>query len=292
MVFAMMATSATIVACHEEDPNRRRRGGGDFFKSPKSKLQEEDLPLFSSKQVKTLGNGEDGRPMWISYGGYVYDISRFLPLHPGGPERISRAVGAALEPYWYWHQQHFQSQEPIDILEQMKIGRLDPADQEVIDSDLELLESQLEAYRLHLVISSDIDQQEQISLFSLDDLKGLPQNDLVSTTGCKNSSRNQLATSSFSGVLLSDLVRDSQSAAAAGKINQNVASIDFYAMDGEKVSMNLEHQADASIDLTEILLCYEMNGAPLTAQRGFPLRVILPGKRVIKWVERIELKRK
>jgi DMSO/TMAO reductase YedYZ molybdopterin-dependent catalytic subunit len=54
-------------------------------------------------------------------------------------------------------------------------------------------------------------------------------------------------------------------------------------MDGETVT------ADGCDNYQDILICYEMNGAPLTQQQGFPLRVMVPGKRVIKWVQSIRI---
>jgi sulfane dehydrogenase subunit SoxC len=42
----------------------------------------------------------------------------------------------------------------------------------------------------------------------------------------------------------------------------------------------------------EVLLAYEMNGAPLPPQHGFPLRLVVPGwygMTNVKWLERIEL---
>ena len=41
----------------------------------------------------------------------------------------------------------------------------------------------------------------------------------------------------------------------------------------------------------EILLAYEMNGAPLPPQHGFPLRLVVPGwygMTNVKWLSRIE----
>jgi DMSO/TMAO reductase YedYZ molybdopterin-dependent catalytic subunit len=42
----------------------------------------------------------------------------------------------------------------------------------------------------------------------------------------------------------------------------------------------------------DVMLAYEMNGAPLTASHGFPLRLLVPGKfgmKQTKWLTRIEL---
>ena len=50
------------------------------------------------------------------------------------------------------------------------------------------------------------------------------------------------------------------------------------------------HINDAMRD--EILLCYEMNGEPLTKEHGFPLRLVVPGWfgiSWIKWLNRIEV---
>jgi len=36
----------------------------------------------------------------VSYKNQVYDITKFLPLHPGGIDKILLAKGAAIDPYW------------------------------------------------------------------------------------------------------------------------------------------------------------------------------------------------
>src|SRR5579871_575592 len=48
----------------------------------------------------------------------------------------------------------------------------------------------------------------------------------------------------------------------------------------------------ARVAQPDVMLAYEMNGAPLTASHGFPLRLIVPGKfgmKQPKWLTRIEL---
>jgi cytochrome b involved in lipid metabolism len=38
-------------------------------------------------------NGRKGKPAWSSYQGKVYNISPYLPFHPGGEGELKRAAG-------------------------------------------------------------------------------------------------------------------------------------------------------------------------------------------------------
>jgi DMSO/TMAO reductase YedYZ molybdopterin-dependent catalytic subunit len=82
-------------------------------------------------------------------------------------------------------------------------------------------------------------------------------------------------------------------------------------MDGETVTVEATTMSTDSSSSSalhnwrdDILIAYEENGKPLTHQRGFPLRVIIPAaaaaaaagasansrQRVVKWVKRIEVR--
>lgn len=50
--------------------------------------------LISLEDLSKHNNLED---CWISYGGKVYDITSFLPRHPGTPEKILPYCGSAEE---------------------------------------------------------------------------------------------------------------------------------------------------------------------------------------------------
>jgi sulfite oxidase len=63
---------------------------------------------------------------WVFRGDRVYDITEWVPNHPGG-EVILRAVGSSIDPYWNIFAIH-QKQEVYDILEQYFIGKIDPRD--------------------------------------------------------------------------------------------------------------------------------------------------------------------
>lgn len=96
----------------------------------------DDLPVYSLADV-AFNNGSNGRPIWVSYAGNVYDITKFIANHPGGSDIIVRASGQALEPYWNLYRQHFSSDLPMKILEPLQIGTLNLNEQEKIDEMME-----------------------------------------------------------------------------------------------------------------------------------------------------------
>jgi cytochrome b involved in lipid metabolism len=53
----------------------------------------QNLPVFTAKQV-AVNNGENGKPVWMSHGGNVYDVTQFIQNHPGGSEKILLAAGS------------------------------------------------------------------------------------------------------------------------------------------------------------------------------------------------------
>ena len=63
---------------------------------------------------------------WVYRGNRVYDITDWVPNHPGG-EVIMRAVGGSIEPYWNIFTIH-QKPDVYKILEQYFIGLIDPRD--------------------------------------------------------------------------------------------------------------------------------------------------------------------
>ncbi|CAB9511546.1 Sulfite oxidase, mitochondrial [Seminavis robusta] len=245
-------------------------------------IDEQQLPEYTLEQVAQR-NGIHSSHIWMSYGGFVYDVTDFIPLHPGGTDRISRAAGAAIEPFWYLHQQHFDTQEPVEILKKLVVGRLAESDQRVVDDKLETLQEELESFHLELDVSKlDKNNSPTPTKLSLNDLKALPKTDRKSQVGCPNQNQNRrpVSVSLFGGVQLKHIL-------AASTKHTRVGRIVFHAMDGEQYT--LEITGDTKESYQDILVCYEMDGLPLTKSRGFPLRVIIPGKRAVKWVEKIEV---
>ena len=71
-------------------------------------------------------HGSNATEKWITKGTRVYDITDWIPGHPGG-EVILRAVGGAIDQYWDIFTIH-KKQEVYDILEGFYIGDVDPQD--------------------------------------------------------------------------------------------------------------------------------------------------------------------
>ncbi|KAI0018594.1 Oxidoreductase, molybdopterin-binding domain-containing protein [Xylariomycetidae sp. FL0641] len=82
------------------------------------------LPRYRLSEIKEHG-AEAERP-WVVYGNKVYDITDWIPAHPGG-DVILRAAGKSIEPYWNIFSIH-KSKYVLDILEQYVVGKVHPDD--------------------------------------------------------------------------------------------------------------------------------------------------------------------
>ncbi|EEC50222.1 predicted protein [Phaeodactylum tricornutum CCAP 1055/1] len=113
--------------------------GKEDFEEFQASHDINSMPVYSLEEIAEK-NGENGNPIWMSYGGVVYDVTDFIPNHPGGSEKILTAAGSAIEPFWYLYRQHFASDLPMRLMEHMAIGRLSEEDQERIEEQMATLE--------------------------------------------------------------------------------------------------------------------------------------------------------
>ena len=87
-------------------------------------------------------------------------------------------------------------------------------------------------------------------------------------------------TAYFKGVLIRDLL---------AMVHPKAGAFDvvFHAADGYSSSLTINE-----VNLDNIILAYEMNGVPLPAAQGFPLKVVAPnhaGYKWVKWITHIEI---
>jgi sulfite oxidase len=122
------------------------------------------LPTFTMDQVHER-NGQDGAPVWMTYGGMVYDVTNFVVNHPGGSEKIMQAAGSAIEPYWHVYRQHYASDLPMKLMERMIVGILRESDQAVVDDAVELLDQPYAAEptrHASLIVHSDTPMNAEV----------------------------------------------------------------------------------------------------------------------------------
>jgi len=141
---------------------------------------------------------------------------------------------------------------------------------------------------------------------SLEDLRALPHRTIPVTLECAGNGRALLhprplsqpwlqeavGTASWTGVSLHTLLE------RAG-IEDDSVEIAFTGAD-HGVEKGHEHDYARSLPLDEalrpeVIIAYEMNGAPLQPQHGFPARLLVPGwygMASVKWLVRIEALRK
>lgn len=84
------------------------------------------LPLYSAEEVSKHDSTDS---FWVTYKHGVYDVTTFLPSHPGG-EQILNAAGLSIEPFWNVYGMH-KTKEIYTLLESYRIGNL--RDEDVVD---------------------------------------------------------------------------------------------------------------------------------------------------------------
>lgn len=78
-----------------------------------------DLPVYTLDDVMQHTTAQTR--IWVTYGQGVYDITEFVPQHPGGSEKISMAAGTSIEPFWMLYGVH-KNPNVLAILEKYRIG--------------------------------------------------------------------------------------------------------------------------------------------------------------------------
>uniref|UniRef100_A0AAG5D097 sulfite oxidase n=1 Tax=Anopheles atroparvus TaxID=41427 RepID=A0AAG5D097_ANOAO len=79
-----------------------------------------DLPEYTMDEV--VQHNAPAAGIWVTYGIGVYDITSFVPKHPGS-DKVMLAAGGAIDPFWHIFQQH-NTKEVLTLLESYRIGNL------------------------------------------------------------------------------------------------------------------------------------------------------------------------
>jgi len=145
--------------------------------------------------------------------------------------------------------------------------------------DINLVPPKLDASAWRLRVDGLVTHPQELSL---DDLRALPSTSQVVTLECISNrlGGDLISTAVFTGVRLKDLL------ARLGRKPEGKAvflqSADQY----------FESVTPEDVDDERTLIVWAMNGEPLTAEHGFPLRIYIPnryGMRQPKWITHLEV---
>ncbi|ESO88462.1 hypothetical protein LOTGIDRAFT_125904 [Lottia gigantea] len=279
-----------------------------------------DLPTYTPEEVAKHRTKDTG--IWVTYKNSVYDITEYATQHPGG-SKIMMAAGGSLEPYWELYAVH-KHPGIIGIAEKYRIGNIveekseskgkninDPYANEpkrnpilipssqkpfnaeppplllpekfLTPNDLFFVRNHLpvpvvdpKSYKLEIGIGdkskskltlNDLKKKfKKVSTTSVVQCAGNRRSEMTKIKTVKGLNWNNAAISNaeWSGATLNDVL-------LASGIDLDKCSHDH---------------------INDILIAYEMNGADIPRDHGYPIRVIIPGivgARQVKWLNRIYL---
>lgn len=90
--------------------------------SPEATAADESAVAAGGIDIAEVGQHDDAAACWVAIEGTVYDLTEWIPLHPGGPDRILAICGtdATAE----FDAQHDSDALPTEQLSQFSIGAL------------------------------------------------------------------------------------------------------------------------------------------------------------------------
>jgi DMSO/TMAO reductase YedYZ molybdopterin-dependent catalytic subunit len=136
---------------------------------------------------------------------------------------------------------------------------------------------------------------ERSRTLRFDDLMRYPKSEVASVHECCGSPftpfepKRRVANIRWGGVPLADVLRDCRPSAAARYVWSYGA--DSGAFSGVEMDAFIKGLPIARVD-ADVLIAYELNGNPLPAEHGFPVRLVVPGfygTNSVKWLTRMTL---
>ena len=100
-----------------------------YAENPHNETEADDSATSHPRRIRLRelsAHGPYSPTPWILHHNRVYDITSFLPLHPGG-DMILRAAGGSIDPYWDIFSIH-KTNGAAELLEEYYIGDVDERD--------------------------------------------------------------------------------------------------------------------------------------------------------------------
>ncbi|XP_013177287.1 PREDICTED: probable sulfite oxidase, mitochondrial isoform X2 [Papilio xuthus] len=131
-IFASVLVGSTSSDVSRDKLKKNKQEKTDENKIIEAGEKKPNLPTYSAEEISKHNTKNS---FWVTYRHGVYDVTSFLPSHPGG-EQIYNAAGLSIEPFWNVYGMH-KTREVYDLLESYRIGNLH--DDDLVDhSDDEL----------------------------------------------------------------------------------------------------------------------------------------------------------
>eukprot|EP00088_Acartia_fossae_P005735 TRINITY_DN1258_c0_g1_i2.p1 TRINITY_DN1258_c0_g1~~TRINITY_DN1258_c0_g1_i2.p1 ORF type:complete len:571 (-),score=127.97 TRINITY_DN1258_c0_g1_i2:865-2577(-) len=118
--FALSGDNNRRLAIHAEAPSGEL---ANIIESTGARV--EGLKEFSMEEVNKHDSPE--KRVWVTYKNGVYDITDFIPLHPGA-DKLLMAAGGSVEPFWAMYAVHLNNPVIYGMLEKYRIGNLNVSD--------------------------------------------------------------------------------------------------------------------------------------------------------------------
>jgi DMSO/TMAO reductase YedYZ molybdopterin-dependent catalytic subunit len=151
------------------------------------------------------------------------------------------------------------------------------------------LEDDLDAasWRLNVSGLADADEQDTDLQLTLDQIKALPRVEMVTELRCIE---GWSAVVQWAGARFADFINAYRPATRSGRPSDPQREpedlVGYVSLETEDGSYYVGLDMESALH-SQTLLCYEMNGKPLTEPHGAPLRLAIPVKYGIKNIKRI-----
>ncbi|RKO87915.1 Oxidoreductase, molybdopterin-binding domain-containing protein [Blyttiomyces helicus] len=255
-------------------------------------------PVYTRDEVAKHNSKETG--IWVIRGSGVYDVTKFVEIHPGG-SRILLAAGKSVDPFWnvftaadtaslsalfvndpprdpaliVRSARPCNAETPAELL----VGKpITPPNHFFVRNHLPVPVVNEDDFRLEVEGPGIPDGTS----FTLAALKQFPKVDVTVTLQCAGNRRSD---NQYHRLVRRPPPRRS----GRRRIRHEVAHAVFDGAEGYGASIPIAKAIDP---LGDVLLAYEMDGAPIPLDHGYPLRAVVPGTvaaRSVKWVNRVRL---
>lgn len=110
-----------IVGTCAEDESRKLASCLKFCLLLNNMAVTKRIRIYTEEDV---ANHKSANSCWVTYRGKVYDVTAFMPDHPGGDDLIMDHAGTDVESIMKDGDSHDHSDSAYDMLEEYMIGRL------------------------------------------------------------------------------------------------------------------------------------------------------------------------